>query len=74
MGVGILVTVLLGIICWCLDKDPAKPTLDDFTSDISNFRGVTAPLFIVLYILTILFVLYVYPYMTVIRWIEEKIQ
>lgn len=65
--------LILGIICWIFDSGEDKVTLQDVKDEITGFRGITAPLFWVLYIFTMCMVILLYPFITVGKIIDKLI-
>lgn len=57
--------LILGIICWIFDSGEDKVTSQDVKDGLTGFRGITAPLFWVLYIFPMFMMLLLYPFITV---------
>lgn len=65
--------LILGIICWVFDSGEDKVTLQDVKDELTGFRGITAPLFWVLYIIPMYMMLLMYPFVTVEKIIGKLI-
>jgi len=68
----LFVLFILGVICYLLDKDPSKPTWDDVKEDISEFKGFTAPIFILLYSIVVILTFLIYP-IKIIEYIKKTV-
>ena len=66
----ILLWFIIGVLCFITYDDPSKPTLEDFKDDICCFKGATAPIFIVLYIILYIFAILLMPFLIFIESFE----
>lgn len=63
--------IILGLICWFLDTDPNKLTLDDFVETLYGYKGITALVFILLTMFITMFCILIYPSIIIVRWVEK---
>ena len=70
MGVAII-WFIVGIISYKLLKDPTRPTFKEIIKDTFMFKGITAPLFVILYIVTVIVAMLSAPFMLIQEWIDS---
>ena len=67
----ILWQFMLGVLLFIVNKDPTKPTWNTIKDDLSQFKGPTVHIWILLYFVMVLCILTMYPFVYLVNLVNK---